>query len=395
MSLSHDKPAIYYFSSIDFDFLLQRPQQLYHAFREQTDAGFEFFYIQPRRRKRKDLPKTPPAENVLTGCFNIPFRNSRSGPLEVLNQYFRSKTIQSICTHSGPKIAIISTSAWEPYISKQDFDFICYDYLDSLEVFAKPKHLKRMQRYHRYLVEKSDLVFVTAQKLLEEIQSECPEQKTVLVSNGVDTDFFQSQAAQVEQVTDYWRTSRKVVGYVGALYQWLDLPLVIHAANVLSDLDFVLIGPLCPEYESLIQRAPENIHWLGPKPYHTIPAYMNLFDVALIPFKSGHVAESTNPIKLYEYFSLGKPVVATHMRELQRFDDGKLLKIASERLDFIKAIQGFLQYDDHSWQAKRQSIALENSWQSKTQIMINSLEELLSSNPDLTIPALTATHTAP
>ena len=41
-----------------------------------------------------------------------------------------------------------------------------------------------------------------------------------------------------------------------------------------------------------------------------MPNYLIKFDVCLIPFKKNKVTEAVDPVKLYEYFSLGKPVVA-------------------------------------------------------------------------------------
>ena len=47
--------------------------------------------------------------------------------------------------------------------------------------------------------------------------------------------------------------------------------------------------------------------------YADIPAYLYHFDACTIPFLINQVTKATDPVKLYEYFSLGKPVVATKM----------------------------------------------------------------------------------
>ena len=57
------------------------------------------------------------------------------------------------------------------------------------------------------------------------------------------------------------------------------------------------------------------------------------FDVCLIPSRPGGL--TADPVKLYEYFSLGKPVVATATRELSRFGD--LLYLAGGPEIFISA----------------------------------------------------------
>ena len=61
----------------------------------------------------------------------------------------------------------------------------------------------------------------------------------------------------------------------------------------------------------LRRRNPPMFISRGSKTYEAIPPCIDLFDVALIPFKISDLSDATDPIKLYEYFALGKPVVAS------------------------------------------------------------------------------------
>ena len=114
------------------------------------------------------------------------------------------------------------------------------------------------------------------------------------------------------------------------------------------------------------------------KQYMQLPAYVQLFDAALIPFKPSIIADSSDPVKLYDYFSLGKPVVATGLRELKKYDDGHLLRVAETRDEFVDGIRAFLNYDAEAWQESRRQIARQNSWLSKATIMIRSIESRLA-----------------
>jgi hypothetical protein len=52
-----------------------------------------------------------------------------------------------------------------------------------------------------------------------------------------------------------------------------------------------------------------------------MPAYLYNFDVCLIPFLKNKVTEAVDPVKLYEYLSSGKPVVARDLYELRRYKE--------------------------------------------------------------------------
>ena len=57
------------------------------------------------------------------------------------------------------------------------------------------------------------------------------------------------------------------------------------------------------------------------RPYAEMPAYVRDFDVGMIPFRVDPMTRAVDPVKIYEYFSLGKPVVARPLPELSRFGD--------------------------------------------------------------------------
>ena len=161
------------------------------------------------------------------------------------------------------------------------------------------------------------------------------------------------------EITDYARTDKKRVGYMGN-YWPVDLDLIYAAARELAAVDFLLIGPLYRQNQRGAHEKPENVFILGTKEREQLPAYAQMFDVALIPFKISTMTDSIDPVKLYEYFSLGKPVVATATREMKKFNDDHLLRVAETQDEFVDAISAFLKYDAKAWQEARRQIARQN-----------------------------------
>jgi GT2 family glycosyltransferase len=157
-------------------------------------------------------------------------------------------------------------------------------------------------------------------------------------------------------------TPKPIVGYFGAIADWLDLDLIAAVARLRPAYSFVLIGDVQERDVSQIEALP-NVFLLGRKPYADIPSYLHGFDVCTIPFLLNDVTQATDPVKLYEYFSLGKPVVATDMPELSQC--AGLLYIAHDADQFAAQIDAALAESGPHLAARRRDFAAANTWSSR------------------------------
>lgn len=156
-------------------------------------------------------------------------------------------------------------------------------------------------------------VVATAKLLHEEMLERFDSRRVALIPNGVSCDHFMVQRNQANIAPAYRKIlsrGRSIVGYYGAIAPWLDYALIAKMADQLPEIDFVFIGPLyLMDKGGLPVR--ENIFWYGQVDYADLAHYAVWFDCCLIPFERGQIAATTSPLKLFEYFSLGKPVVVT------------------------------------------------------------------------------------
>jgi len=397
--------VIFYFSCIPYNRLYQRPQQLFHEWRSNFADSYEFYYVDfptfsgfiansvqmlQRSTNEKLSYETSTNDSHILSGFIYPPRGvgryrlpqwavENSLSFRICNAFVR-KTLEKCCNSTQKRVAIVASPFWEPFVSLDEFDLVCYDYLDDIEVSARLFSYNAWKKQHERLVAKSDVVFVTAEKLGQGILSIANDKAVVLVSNGTDAGFFENNKKS-HQILDYVKRDKKTVGYVGALSSWVDIDLVYGTAEELPEVSFILVGPFDPWTKPYIKNKPNNVFALGAKEYAHIPSYLNIFDVCIIPFKPGPISDATDPVKLYEYFSLGKPVVATPLKALVRYDDGHLLKTARTAQEFADATRFFLTHDTPEWQALRRQIARQHSWLSKATTIIRSIESKLSEKP--------------
>ncbi len=116
-----------------------------------------------------------------------------------------------------------------------------------------------------------------------------------------------------------------------------------------------------------------NIHWIGHREYKNLPAYLQLFDVAMIPFVINNITLATSPLKLYEYFAGGKPVVTTAMPECRAFAE---VQIAGDPEEFSRALEIARKHgQDNQFRERLRKLGLENSWASRVKLVLKHLEK--------------------
>ena len=173
-----------------------------------------------------------------------------------------------------------------------------------------------------------------------------------LLPNAVDRYFFNPRNAKniPEDLIDL---KKPIVGYVARITDRLDIDLIQYLLNKLPNVNFVFIG------KSFINLKPlytfSNFYFIGVKPYEKLPNYLQCFDACLLPHKINDLTKRMDPVKVYEYLAMHKPIVATRTDGIEKFKpyikvadtydefhDG-LIEIFSKKENKIQNIDLFLE----------------------------------------------------
>ena len=217
----------------------------------------------------------------------------------------------------------------------------------------------------------ADFIVASARMLEAEAVEVLGRDKVILAQNGVDTRHYRNPIHQStplpENLTAFRKKYSNIVGYFGALAPWLWYEAISELVEARSDLGFVFIGP---DYLGGLANLPkaDNLLYLGIVDYTILPAYARQFDVCFIPFAPGEIARTTSPLKLFEYFALEKPVVATsEMQECLAFKEVFSGDSASTLSDALDAAIGVK--EDPSFKARLSQLADENDWDQRARAM--------------------------
>jgi glycosyltransferase involved in cell wall biosynthesis len=249
---------------------------------------------------------------------------------------------------------------------------VIYDWIDDFEVF--PFDQDFLERNHNRALREATLVLCVAQRLHE--QAKAVRADSLYLPNGVEFEHFASNPAPLNDrdIDEAWLEGKPLAGYYGAIAEWFDYELMEAVARLRPDWNFLLIGPM--HDNSLKERGQlmlgcANVRWIGQRSYEDIPAYLGMFDVAMIPFVINRITLATSPLKLYEYFAGGKPVVATPMPECQAFAE---VQIADNAQAFSKALdRARTQGMNPEFRERLRMLGRENSWATRVKLVLEHL----------------------
>jgi polysaccharide pyruvyl transferase CsaB len=351
------------FAIFDFEFRFQRPQQIAAEF---ARRGHRIFWVSPSRLL--DESGERPYEVILLrdNIWEVRLRGPRpdlyGGTLTTAcADAYATSLERLLCEfHSAEACSLVQFPYWRQAalaLREKSGAKIAYDCMDHWESWtAEPRIGDFSLQEQRRLTRDCD-VFVASSPGLGRLHQE-EGANPLVVPNGADYDFFASHAAARRESAG----SRPVIGYYGAIADWFDLELITEVARARPQYSFVLIGQVHAIDVSGLKALP-NVQLLGEKHYREIPGYLSSFGVALIPFKVNELTRVVDPVKVYEYFSQGKPVVATAMQELKSLAD--LLYTGLDAQDFARQVDCALKENNLGKQNQRMDFARKNTWSAR------------------------------
>lgn len=174
-----------------------------------------------------------------------------------------------------------------------------------------------------------DRLVVISEALREYYETTYPhlEGRVVVAPNGAELPTDADPASALET------TDRLQVGYVGHLYQGRGMDVIASLAERFPDVDFHVVGGDPEDVATWEQRLAQvqNITLHGFVPQRDLDRYRTAFDVQVAPYQwdvvtqgGQNTVEWMSPLKIIEYLSAGKPIVASDMPAIRELlDDGE------------------------------------------------------------------------
>ncbi len=364
------------FANIEWAARFQRPQQLMNQF---ASNGYRVFYI---------VPSSVPEQGQLYRLTSVAPNIFEVALQRDVQEAYYEKVVtpenhQALLLAMAALVAdmqirtalsVVHITYWSPValsLRAMHGWRILYDCMDDWDGF--PNIGEQLLSEEKTLIAQADLVTVSAALLYQKWGAHNP--RCVLVRNAVDFAFFRQHCFTNDVLSGL---AGPVIGYYGALAQWLDYPLLAALADRRPEWNFILVGDIFVDDLAGLEHKP-NVQLLGRKPYSQMPLYLDHFDACLIPFRLYNVTHAVDPVKFYEYISAGKPVISTPLTEMSIYKD--LLYFATGVDEFIEQIERALAERDLALYKRRVELARANDWKDRfdsMQLAIVGLYEKVS-----------------
>lgn len=376
-------PDYYIWGIIDWHFRHQRPQQLAQCL---ANSGRRVFYISPDFIQNGKAGIKIEALDKSHSLFQIKLFLNKPSPiynqapqLDAITQLRESVGKLLYWANSQSVISLVDHPFWTQIASALPNNRLIYDCMDDHQGFTD-NNITATLELEKMLLSKAALTITTSNYLFKKVESYC--KNSVIIRNAADYSYFSRKPENVYQDPQ----GRKIVGYYGAIAEWFDLQLIEKLAKEHPETCVILIGKVTVNINTKLVNLP-NVIFIGEIPYSRLTFYLYSFDICLLPFKKNSLTLATNPVKIYEYLSAGKPVVTVDLPEIDQFD--QLVYKAKDQDDFLLKTKLLLENPESPTIAQqRQLFAKSQTWDHRFQDLIQQAE-LVIADPRVTIVLVT------
>lgn len=304
---------ILYFAPLAYDGLKQRPQQI----AEELSLTHEIWYIEPTisfassffkngldcKKRQYDVSSNLHVLR-LNGRFALPIRYQIYDKFMINTLYER---LQLKKMYENMDAIWIGYEVCKRLVPDSFAGLLIYDKMDDNILLSTQKTVKRfIGKMEKELVKKADIIFVTAHKFYNQISKE--REHVYIVPNGIGFDKCQPGGNKIPPKI------HKVLGYIGRIGHWVDAEAIKRIALVNKNCEIALVGPNDQEIIKL-----PNVKYYGTVPKEDIPLWIDYMDTCLYPFKQTELLDTIDPVKIYEYLSRNKPVIAVDSYEMNKY----------------------------------------------------------------------------
>ena len=338
----------------------------------------------------------------------IPIKRCRGSKTKYIKQYaafivrsfsklaFRSisRRYDFVHVHNMPDVLVFSALVPKALGAKVILDL--HDPMPELmqTIFGMPEGsfgVRLLKHLEKLSVGFADLV-ITVNLACKRIYSSrgCRPDKIAVVMNAPEDQVFRFQRPSPADANGDGPARPFSLMYHGSLVPRNGFDLAVDALEIarqrIPHLKLMVCGEANAYFEEVMKSAEErglaeSVQYLGLKDRREIVELINRCDLGVVPNHRNSFTDINTPTRIFEYLSLGKPVVAPRTLGIEDYfgNDDLLFFQAGDSQDLARQIE-FAYFNREKLVPiveRGQRIYLSNSWSRQKSVLLDSIAELL------------------
>jgi glycosyltransferase involved in cell wall biosynthesis len=308
------------------------------------------------RKTTRAVEQTTESPDIVVNPRALPWHNLAS--VRALNAWSLRRDIRgalaALGTRERPLVVSCTPAAFGVIGQLNELASIYFCLDDYGEIHGTDRDLLRP--LEEGMGERVDAMVATAASLT--ISRRPRSGRTLHLPQGVNYEHF---AAPRPVPPELAVLPRPIIGFAGGVGPAVDFDLLRSVARRIPAASLVLVGPLQQPIDPA--SLPANVHVLGPRPYAALPAYVQAFDVGLVPYVHNDWTRAVDPLKLLEYLAAGIPVVTTGLPEASKYAQEIWIRDGAD--GFVEAINASLAGVGGGSRQSRQALASLHRWEAR------------------------------
>lgn len=350
------RKTILYLSHMDWDWIRQRPQYLACGLAEH----YEISVVYKTDRHKSGWRENPSDGLEVTGLYTMPYHKIRQ-VYPIYRAYCRLALARTI-RKTRPDILWVTHPEMFGLLPTSYRGYLVYDCMDDAQEFTHGQDWE-MSYYltqEKQLLARAQRIFVSSEHLARRIDEREPcRARSLLVRNAFGGRILESGELRPSERAG---PPHKIT-YFGTIAPWFDFASLRRCLNEIAEIEFEIIGPSHGVDASAF--AAERLRFIGPVGHDELPSRVAESACLIMPFEVNELIRSVDPVKLYEYINLNKPIVSVEYDEIRRFEPFvHFYRSTEELVEVLRLLiaDGFARkYTDH----QRMAFLTENTWRSR------------------------------
>lgn len=360
------KLKLLYIMSVDWNWIFQRPQIIALHLEELYDVTVVF----PRGvhfMLNEKSPRFPKDYRILR---IIPFQE-RITLIGQVSSLFNRYVFKDVYAYDA---VWIGYPLYYRYIPQDYQGKIIYDCMDNhVAMFPLKRKIPRLIDLEESLVKRSDRIFVSSLGLQRNVFRILGKEssKVTLLRNGSDMG-VQAPPSRA-RVRSFYK-----IGYFGTIAEWFDFGALTESLEKYSSIEYHLIGPVSgceiPKHDRICVE--------GVIGHEKLAEATKDYDCLCMPFLINEIVRNVDPVKLYEYISMGKCIISVRYKEIERFAD--YVYLYGNREEYLALLEKLMRegFPPKYTFAQQKAFLKRNSWSQRFETLDSVMALLLQNRKE-------------